>query len=153
MCCMFTDIPLEQEKHSSGLPNILTAAHSWEREGRRCREKTSYSLMLHLTFSLSTHWTLHFLLLEFLRRSYCGILLTRLSVCTDLQSQLSYLRWCCEGIFRVTIPKAWYLADMARGIESLVSLNPFFSMDSAQGRNSDNCKFWLLDLGMCFDYV
>lgn len=35
---------------------------------------------------------------------------------------------------------------MARAIESLVSLNPFCSMDSAQGGHSDNCKFWLLDL-------
>lgn len=47
----------------------------------------------------------------------------------------------------------WYLTGMARGIESLVSLNPFCSMDSAQGGHSDNCKFWLLDLGRCLDHV
>lgn len=50
---MFTDIPSERERHSGGLPNILTAAHSRQREGggeggkkiqreREC-EKTSTS--------------------------------------------------------------------------------------------------------------
>lgn len=39
---------------------------------------------------------------------------------------------------------------MAHGIESLVSLSPFCSMDSAQGGHSGNCKFWLLDLGRCW---
>lgn len=38
---------------------------------------------------------------------------------------------------------------MARGIESLVSLNPFCPVESVQGGNADNCKFWLLDLGRC----
>lgn len=53
----------------------------------------------------------------------------------------------------IRIPEAWRLTDMARGIESLVSLNPFCSMDSAQGGHNDNCKFWLLDLGRCRDHV
>lgn len=38
---------------------------------------------------------------------------------------------------------------MARGIESLVSLNPFCPVESAQGGHADSCKFWLLDLGRC----
>lgn len=60
---------------------------------------------------------------------------------------MTILWGCCEGIFQVRYPETWHLTDMARGIESLVSLNPFFSMDSAQGEHSDHCKFWLLDLG------
>lgn len=87
MCCMFPDVPLEQERHSGGLPNILTAAHSRGREGgregrkemqreEREREKTSYSLMLHLTFSFSSYGTSHFLSLEFQQRSYFRIILT-----------------------------------------------------------------------------
>lgn len=50
--------------------------------------------------------------------------------------------------FNLGIAKLLLLASMARGIDSLVSLNPFFSMDLT-GEHSDNCKFWLLDLGMC----
>ena len=36
---------------------------------------------------------------------------------------------------------------MARGVESLATLSSLCSMDSTRGGHSDNCKFWLLDLG------
>lgn len=41
---MFTDIPMEQERHSRVLPNILTAAHSLKREGRRYKERENILL-------------------------------------------------------------------------------------------------------------
>jgi hypothetical protein len=36
---------------------------------------------------------------------------------------------------------------MAHGIESLATFSSLCSMDSNRGGHSDNCKFWLLDLG------
>lgn len=47
MCCMFTDIPLEQDRHSGGLPNILTAAHSLTEGGKEIqREKETENILL-----------------------------------------------------------------------------------------------------------
>lgn len=118
---------------------------------QRKREKTSYSLRLHLTFVFLPNRTLHFpCRLEFQRHSYCRIIPKR--ILGFLQMILKPWR-CSKDIIQVRIPEAWYLVEMARGIESLVSLNPFYSVDSAQGEHSDNCKFWLLDLGRCHDPV
>lgn len=159
MCCMFTDIPLEQDRHSGGLPNILTAAHSLTEGGKEIqREKETENILLSnaafdfffflmLDFTFFSPWIFS----DILQNYFLLLTITRavLVFCQWVQSQLSYLWRCCERVFPVRIPDASYLADMARGIESLVSLNPFCSMDSAQGGHSDNCKFWLLDLGRC----
>lgn len=55
-----------------------------------------------------------------------------------------------EDYVTIRFTHAWNVNDMAHGIESLVSLNPFFPMNSSLAGHSDNCKFWLLDLGRCF---
>lgn len=72
---MFPDIPLEQERHSGGLPNILTAAHSWGREGDTKTERENILLSnAAFDFFFFPHAGLHFLSLEFQRRSYCRMI-------------------------------------------------------------------------------
>lgn len=114
-------------------------------ERKRERDPTT---MQHLTFSFSPHWT-HILSLWNLSK-------------TNTLKNNNYFTFCVGILNFVVIPEEmlwviykwlclWFdhLGDMARGIESLVSLSPFCPMDSQQGGHSDNCKFWLLDLGRC----
>lgn len=160
---MFTDIPSERERHSGGLPNILTAAHSRQGEGgrrggreqRRYKERESEKTSISsAAFDFIFNPTLdHLTLYPSGTELGCdGWYFLSFFFCKTIHT--------CGGdalrgnIFHyIRTPEAWRLTDMARGIESLVSLNPFCSMDSAQGGHNDNCKFWLLDLGRCLDDV
>lgn len=130
----------------------LTTEGGREEDTKRERVRKHPSPALHSTLSSTKHWTTSlFIPLELNWAATADTLLLFFFCKTIHTCGGDALR---ENIFHyIRIPEAWRLTDMARGIESLVSLNPFCSMDSEQGGHNDNCKFWLLDLGRCLDHV